>query len=138
MTTSADQNPEPVVSFSLGTSSRSQVPSASPSVSLDPAQDLMKGMTIRTQPRTTTAALSNVALISRAKLSSLSDKDRNCLITDIETGLPQKFTAVDLNRLQSEDAFQLGHTASLAQQINFVFDHLIKYDLGHCLPVFES
>lgn len=90
-------------------------------------------MTIRAQPRTATAALGNVALIPRSKRSSLSDKDRNRLITDIETGLSQKFTAVDLNRLQSEDAFQLGHTASLAQQINSVFDHLIKYDLVHVL-----
>ena len=102
-------------------------------LNLDPAQDLMKKMTIRATPRTDTAALGNVALIPRSKRSSFSDKEKTRLISEIETGLSQKFTAVDLNRLQSEDAFQLGHTASLAQQINSVFDHLIKYDLVHVL-----
>ena len=112
---------------------KSQLPQGSVPVNVDPAQDLMKKMTIRATPRTDTAALGNISLIPPSKRSSLSDKEKTRLVAEIETGLSQKFTAVDLNRLQSEDAFQLGHTASLAQQINSVFDHLVKYDLVHAV-----
>ena len=111
---------------------KSQLQSSS-LLNLDLAQDLMKNMTIRATPCTDTAALGNVALIPHSKRSSLSDKEKTRLISEIETGLAQKFTAVNLNRLQSEDAFKLGHTALLAQQINSVFDHLIKYNFVHVL-----
>ena len=95
--------------------------------------DLMKNLTIRQKPRSKAAALGNIAKITRDKRRLLSDKDRNRLITEIETGLPQKFSTVDLNRLQSEDAFQLSHTSSLAQQLTAIADHLARYDLLHIL-----
>ena len=90
-------------------------------------------MTIRANPGTKGAALGNVAFVTRTKHHNLPDKEHNCLIADIETGLPPKFSTVDLNHLQTEDAFQLAHTWSLAQQLTAVFDHLAKYDLLHIL-----
>ena len=97
--------------------------------------DLMMNLTIRQKPRSKTAALGNIAKITRDKRRLLSDKERNRLITEIETGLPQKFSTVDLNRLQSEDAFQLSHTSSLAQQLTAIADHLARYDLLHVLTM---
>lgn len=66
-----------------------------PVVVSDPAQDLIMSMTIRAQTHSAMAALGNIALVSPSKRSSLPDKVRNHLITEIETGLSQKFATVD-------------------------------------------